>query len=194
MLPETNKYLLGLMPVCLKQGFCQDQAKSEAFSWRCEGNDCDTLQRQERGREGVWILPTCGRLASVSCRTLSPGRWPLSWNCSVPPHWCSPLHHQPAAWKAGSLLYLPLRSAQESEEKEMVRHACHSSTTCTAESVFLLKEMDLSALDSALWLRNIVSLCQPASSKVHACLSYVSYGWKQGISSQINHAKKHWFE
>lgn len=149
----------------------------------------------EEGGKECWVLPTCGPLASVSCRTLSPRRWPLSWSCSVPPHWCSPLRHQPAAWKAGSLLYLPLRSAQEREEKETVRHACHSlTTTCRAESAFLLKEMGLPAPNSALWLRNVVSLCQPTSSKVRPCLPYVSYGWKQGISSQISYAKKHWFE
>lgn len=40
---------------------------------------------QEEGRERVWLLPTCGRQASASCRSLSLGRWPLSWSCSAPP-------------------------------------------------------------------------------------------------------------
>lgn len=95
---------------------------------------------KEEGREWVWLSPTCGRQASASCRSLSPERWPLSWSCSAPPRWCSPLHHQPAAWKAGSLPSLPLRSAQEREEK--VRYAWHGlAFTCRAEHVFLLKEL-----------------------------------------------------
>lgn len=124
------------------------------------------------GERECCVLPTCGRLASVSCRTLSPGRWPLSWSCSVPPHWCSPPRHQPAAWKAGSLLYLPLQSAQE-REKAMVRHACHSlAVTCRAQHALLSKRQGLPAPKSALRLRNVSSLCPPAFSKDNACLAY----------------------
>lgn len=51
---KEQTFSLELMPVCVKEGYCQDQAKPLIFSWRCEGDGSDTLWAGER--EGVLYL------------------------------------------------------------------------------------------------------------------------------------------
>lgn len=52
---KEQTFALELMPVCLKEGYCQDQAKPLIFSWRCEGDGSDTLQ----GRRGRGSVVSC---------------------------------------------------------------------------------------------------------------------------------------
>lgn len=136
ILAEKNKHLPSGSCLCAQNKAC---AKIRPPAGEVRGMAGWPVGQKE-GREWLWLLPTCGRQASASCRSLSPGRWPLSWSCSAPPRWCSPLHHQPAAWKAGNLPSLPLQSAQERGEK--IRHSWHGlAFSCRAERVFLLKEL-----------------------------------------------------